>query len=216
MSLVQLYIPTEVVHDTISELGEMGNFQFKDVRCRLGHANRLEADSAPRPQLNGEVNAFQRAFVGEIRRLDEMERRIRFFASQLSAAQPPVPAVPLSAIPPFTTVGPRAPQAFDELDHALAEHETRLAQMNASWEALGKRQRELEEARCVLRETAGFFAQAEGRQGEMRSSFDDERDGEGTAPLLEHAAEAGMAGGYDAQGFDLEWVVGSVTVAGLS
>jgi V-type H+-transporting ATPase subunit a len=29
---VQLYIPTEVVHDTISELGEMGNFQFKDVR----------------------------------------------------------------------------------------------------------------------------------------------------------------------------------------
>ncbi len=50
----------------------------------------------------------------------------------------------------------------------------------------------------------------------MRSSFDDERDGEGTAPLLEHAAEAGMAGGYDAQGFDLEWVVGSVTVAGLS
>jgi V-type H+-transporting ATPase subunit a len=32
MSLVQLYIPTEVAHDTISELGEMGNFQFKDVR----------------------------------------------------------------------------------------------------------------------------------------------------------------------------------------
>lgn len=31
MSLVQLYIPTEVAHDTISELGVMGNFQFKDV-----------------------------------------------------------------------------------------------------------------------------------------------------------------------------------------
>lgn len=31
MSLVQLYIPSEVAHDTIYELAEMGNFQFKDV-----------------------------------------------------------------------------------------------------------------------------------------------------------------------------------------
>lgn len=31
MSLVQLYIPSEVAHDTISELAELGNFQFKDV-----------------------------------------------------------------------------------------------------------------------------------------------------------------------------------------
>jgi hypothetical protein len=35
MSLVQLYIPTEVVHDTVSELGEMGDFQFKDVSRNL-------------------------------------------------------------------------------------------------------------------------------------------------------------------------------------
>lgn len=33
MSLVQLIIPTEVAHDTIAELGELGNVQFKDVRC---------------------------------------------------------------------------------------------------------------------------------------------------------------------------------------
>lgn len=32
MSLVQLYIPTEVAHDTVAELGELGNVQFKDVR----------------------------------------------------------------------------------------------------------------------------------------------------------------------------------------
>ena len=31
MSLVQLIIPTEVAHDTVSELGELGNVQFKDV-----------------------------------------------------------------------------------------------------------------------------------------------------------------------------------------
>lgn len=31
MSLVQLFVPTEVAHDTVSELGELGNVQFKDV-----------------------------------------------------------------------------------------------------------------------------------------------------------------------------------------
>lgn len=31
MSLVQLFIPSEVAHATVSELGELGNMQFKDV-----------------------------------------------------------------------------------------------------------------------------------------------------------------------------------------
>jgi len=33
MSLVQLIVPTEVAHDTVAELGELGDVQFKDVRC---------------------------------------------------------------------------------------------------------------------------------------------------------------------------------------
>lgn len=35
MSLVQLFVPTEVAHDTVAELGELGNVQFKDVRYTL-------------------------------------------------------------------------------------------------------------------------------------------------------------------------------------
>jgi vacuolar-type H+-ATPase subunit I/STV1 len=35
MSLVQLFVPTEVAHDTVAELGELGNVQFKDVRGML-------------------------------------------------------------------------------------------------------------------------------------------------------------------------------------
>lgn len=31
MSLVQFYIPAEVAHSTVTELGELGNVQFKDV-----------------------------------------------------------------------------------------------------------------------------------------------------------------------------------------
>ena len=32
MSLVQLFVPTEVAHDAVAELGELGDVQFKDVR----------------------------------------------------------------------------------------------------------------------------------------------------------------------------------------
>ena len=88
-----------------------------------------------------------------------MERRLRLFQNQISSTSPPIGVTPLSASTPFTSVGPRAPQAFDDLDVKLAEHEQRLGQINQSWETLGKRQRELEEAKCVLRETAGFFSQ---------------------------------------------------------
>ena len=37
MSLVQLFVPTEVAHDAVSELGELGNVQFKDVRATFIH-----------------------------------------------------------------------------------------------------------------------------------------------------------------------------------
>ena len=48
MSLVQLYIPSEVAHDTISELAEMGNFQFKDVSRLSVRGNcRLTRSSIP-------------------------------------------------------------------------------------------------------------------------------------------------------------------------
>jgi hypothetical protein len=33
MSLRQFLIPTEVAHDAVAELGELGNVQFKDVRA---------------------------------------------------------------------------------------------------------------------------------------------------------------------------------------
>lgn len=39
MSLVQLFVPAEVAHDTVAELGELGDVQFKDVSLR---PNQLE------------------------------------------------------------------------------------------------------------------------------------------------------------------------------
>ncbi|EEB92846.1 hypothetical protein MPER_08581 [Moniliophthora perniciosa FA553] len=160
MSLVQLFVPTEVAHDTVAEIGELGNVQFKD--------------------LNPNVNPFQRSFVGEIRKVEEMARRVRFFANQISLEKEPVPVRPLYDSAPLITVGPRAAQTMDELDVTLAEHESRLTKMNESYQKLSERTRELVEAKHVLRETAVFFDKAQGQQPEIRRSFDD------NAPLLQH------------------------------
>ncbi|KAJ3504485.1 hypothetical protein NLJ89_g7914 [Agrocybe chaxingu] len=183
MSLVQLFVPTEVAHDTVYELGELGNVQFKD--------------------LNPNVNPFQRSFVGEIRRVDEMGRRVRFFASQIAKEKDVVPIRSLLECAPLVTVGPRAAQTIDELDLTLAEHEKRLVKMNDSYQTLSDRTRELVEARYVLRETAVFFDKAQGHQSDIRSSFDDT-----TTPLLQDDRE----GGYAPAGvqFDLEFVAGTI------
>ena len=109
--------------------------------------------------MNPDVNPFQRSFIGEIRRIEDMARRVRFFAAQIEKEKEkdPIPVRPLYDSAPLITVGPRAAQTMDDLDVMLSEHETRLTQMNESYEVLSTRLKELVEARHVLRETAVFF-----------------------------------------------------------
>ncbi|KAG1819714.1 V-type ATPase, V0 complex, 116kDa subunit family [Suillus subaureus] len=183
MSLMQFLIPTEVAHDTVAELGELGNVQFKD--------------------LNPAVNPFQRSFVGEIRRTEEMARRVRFFESQIQKEKDVVPIRPLYDSAPLVTVGPSAAHNIDELDVTLAEHETRLVQMNDSYKTLSERTRELVEARHVLRETAVFFEKAETQQTDIRTSFDDS-----SAPLLQHDDREQQY--LSTVQFDLEFVAGTI------
>lgn len=61
----------------------------------------------------------------------------------------------------------RSQSAIDGLDVTLQELEGRVMQMNSSQESLTKRYLELTELRHVLRETAGFFQEAETRVDEI-------------------------------------------------
>lgn len=119
-----------------------------------------------------------------------------------------VPVRPLESALPFINLnlsndGRQGPQLVEDLSIRLREHEDRLSQMNGSYEQLQKRLLELEEARHVLRETAVFFDQAEGRHEAGRSSNDD-----ANAPLLDDVEATGYTrddgqGGYGGT-FDLE------------
>ncbi|KAI8819827.1 V-type ATPase, V0 complex, 116kDa subunit family [Fimicolochytrium jonesii] len=143
MSLIKLYIPLEIAQPTVSELGELGQIQFRD--------------------LNPNVNAFQRAFVNEIRRLDEMERKLRFLEGQIRKAE--VISRPLDSSMYYGRS--RTQQEIDELEERLNEHEGRVQQMNTSLETLNKRYLELTELRHVLRETAMFFDEATSRTDDI-------------------------------------------------
>ncbi|KAI7904283.1 V-type ATPase, V0 complex, 116kDa subunit family [Cokeromyces recurvatus] len=136
MSLVQLFIPAEIAHACIAELGELGKVQFRD--------------------LNSNVNAFQRIFVPEIRRLDEMERQCRYLQSQIEKLGIPIISVSSDK---FVTAAHTA-QEIDDLEELLNNHERHIIQMNSSYETLLHRFLQLTELRYVLKESSIFFEQA--------------------------------------------------------
>lgn len=58
MALCQIFLQSESTYACVNLLGEIGMTQFRD--------------------LNPDVNAFQRKFVNELRRCNEMERQLSY------------------------------------------------------------------------------------------------------------------------------------------
>lgn len=78
MALCQLFLQAESAYSIVAQLGEIGVAQFRDVSLLLG-TWRPEGRVITF-QLNPTVNAFQRKYVGEVRRCEEMERKLRRLA----------------------------------------------------------------------------------------------------------------------------------------
>ncbi|KAK5167298.1 H(+)-transporting V0 sector ATPase subunit a [Oleoguttula sp. CCFEE 6159] len=171
MSLTQLYIANEIGREVASALGELGVMAFRD--------------------LNSETSAFQRTFTQEIRRLDNVERQLRYFHAQMDKA-----SIPMRSIYEFENINTLAAPSASEIDE-LADRsqglEQRISSLNDRYETLKKREVELTEWRWVLKEAGGFFDRARGQTDEIRQSVDGD-----DAPLLRDVEQAGQNG--DAQG----------------
>ncbi|KAK5198641.1 H(+)-transporting V0 sector ATPase subunit a [Exophiala xenobiotica] len=168
MSLTQLYISNEIGREVVSALGEIGVVQFRD--------------------LNAETTAFQRTFTKEIRRLDNVERQLRYFHTQMDKA-----GIQMRSHWEFDQDMLAAPQAseIDELADRSETLEHRVSSLNESYETLKKREVELTEWRWVLKEAGGFFDRAHGQSDDIRQSVDED-----DAPLLRNAeVEEGRANG---------------------
>nr|UQS87549.1 ATPase H+ transporting V0 subunit a1b [Rhamdia quelen] len=134
MTLAQLFLQSESAYCCVSELGEIGMVQFRD--------------------LNPDVNVFQRKFVNEVRRCEEMDRKLRFVEKEIKKANIPIvdtgenPEVPL-------------PRDMIDLEATFEKLEIELKEINTNQEALKKNFLELTELKHILRRTQQFFDEME-------------------------------------------------------
>ncbi|XP_029038514.1 V-type proton ATPase 116 kDa subunit a1 isoform X2 [Osmia bicornis bicornis] len=134
MTLCQLFLQSEAAYACVSELGELGLVQFRD--------------------LNPDVNAFQRKFVNEVRRCDEMERKLRYLEREIKK----------DGIPMLDTgENPEAPQPREmiDLEATFEKLENELREVNQNAEALKRNFLELTELKHILRKTQVFFDEQE-------------------------------------------------------
>lgn len=139
MTLCQLFLQSEAAYACVSELGELGLVQFRD--------------------LNPDVNAFQRKFVNEVRRCDEMERKLRYLEKEIKK----------DGIPMLDTGdSPEAPQPREmiDLEATFEKLENELREVNQNAEALKRNFLELTELKHILRKTQVFFDEMADNQNE--------------------------------------------------
>jgi len=136
MSYVQFYIPNEVAKYVVSEIGEIGLVQFVD--------------------LNRNVSAFQKAYVQEIRKCDEMERQIRFLRSQINKENLPKVKRDGASNPKFTNS-----ETIDTLQEKIKQNEQKLIEMNNNQGDLNKSYVQFIQMKNVLEKVDQYLASSD-------------------------------------------------------
>merc|ERR1711971_992227 len=138
-ALCQLFLQSEAAYACVSELGELGLVQFRD--------------------LNPDTSAFQRKFVNEVRRCDEMERKLRFLEKEIKKDDIPMMD--------SGDISPEAPQPREmiDLEATFDKLENELQEVNQNAEALKKNFLELTELKHILRKTQQFFEEQDQMEG---------------------------------------------------
>jgi V-type H+-transporting ATPase subunit a len=128
MVLLQMQMQREVAHDTVLTLGNLGVVQFVD--------------------LNKGATAFSRTFTNEVRRCDDMERRLRYFQEQLAKTP---------TIPELKVRRDDARETMDTLEAKLEERETELRDLTSKFEQMTDEMNRNREFREVLARDSSFF-----------------------------------------------------------
>jgi len=129
MVLLQLHMQREAAHDTILKLGHLGCVQFRD--------------------MNPAVSAFQRLFIGDVRRCEETERRLRYFEEQLKRAKG-------SRNVGLYSDGAHV-ETLDSLEPKLEGLEAELRDLNQKWEQLLSQKNSMKEHYEILTQPPSFF-----------------------------------------------------------
>ncbi|XP_054612714.1 V-type proton ATPase 116 kDa subunit a 2 isoform X1 [Dunckerocampus dactyliophorus] len=130
MCLAQLFLQSGSEYDCISELGELGLVEFRD--------------------LNPSVSSFQRRFVSEIKRCEEMERILGYLLREIQKAHIAIPEEDESPLAP-------PPRQVLEIMEQLQRLEMELSEVARNKEKLQRNLLELIEYTHMLKITRTFI-----------------------------------------------------------
>ncbi|KAG7244083.1 hypothetical protein INR49_006245 [Caranx melampygus] len=137
MCLAQLFLQSGSSYDCISELGELGLVEFRD--------------------LNPNVNAFQRKHVNEIKKCEEMERILGYLLREIKKADISLPERDVNPVAPL-------PKHIMTIMEQLQRLEVELGEVTRNKEKLQKNLLELTEYTHMLRITRNFVQRTSERE----------------------------------------------------
>lgn len=145
MSLVEIYVPSEMARHILYEVGKLGLMQFRD--------------------LNSGVNEFQRSFVQELRLLDTIERQYTYLKEQLDKK-----SIEISTYPYDT----HEVQSYDIEVYAenAALLESRLILMTEAAESLEERNQDFLLFKYAIETVDAFFEGDAAQVSATTSNFD--------------------------------------------
>uniref|UniRef100_A0A8C5ERU2 V-type proton ATPase subunit a n=1 Tax=Gouania willdenowi TaxID=441366 RepID=A0A8C5ERU2_GOUWI len=137
MCLAQLFLQSGSAYDCITELGELGLVEFRD--------------------LNPTVNAFQRKHVNEIKKCEEMERILGYLLREIKKADISLPEGDVNPVAPL-------PKHIITIMEQLQRLEVELGEVTRNKEKLQKNLFELTEYTHMLRITRSFVQRTAERE----------------------------------------------------
>lgn len=136
MALLQFIIPQEISRDAVYTIGNSGIVQFRD--------------------LNTKIRSFQRSYVNEIRKLDNLQRQYRYFFSLLEKHNIKLYEDESSLTGTLTSI-PTTSTIDDHVENA-GFMEKRLMQMVEALDQIKQQKTDLEQYRYVLQSADHFFS----------------------------------------------------------
>ncbi|XP_078478140.1 V-type proton ATPase 116 kDa subunit a 2-like, partial [Lampetra planeri] len=146
MCLAQLFLQSGSAYDCIAELGELGLVEFRD--------------------LNPSVNTFQRKYVNEIKKCEEMERILGYLLREIKKADISLPEGEVNPMAPL-------PKHVMAIMEQLQRLEVELGEVTRNKEKLQKNLLELTEYTHMLRITRNFMQRTAEVSGTLQVQYEE-------------------------------------------
>lgn len=160
MALYQMILHSGIAYECVCALGEIGKIQFRD--------------------LNADLTKFQRKFVDEIRRCDEIERKLRYFHCEITSDGIPI-------ADDSSENRSKAPQKYElnELEALIDRVEVDFRRVNEMARELKCNYMKLTELKHILRKIHGL----NGKFGDEIAEYDDDDE--------DSASSSNISQGFD-------------------